>query len=106
MANNESLIQFKRGTLAKLQSLTSEQIEEGCFYLTQDTDQDSARLFIGRAFEEDGTTVNKVVPVNQGIIKVATTNDLKNDTVDGKFKPGDFAYVETGNILAIRSNNK
>jgi hypothetical protein len=93
------LIQFKRGTLAALQTkMTNKTGDDGCFYLTVDSGVDSSRLFVGRS---DGS----IVPVNQGIIKVNSVTALENNTVAGNFQPGDFAYVEDGNILAIRSNN-
>ena len=108
MADNFNLINFKRGSLADLQALNTaanrDKIEIGTFYLTIDegaSAPESARLFIGR--EVDGT--KKVVPVNQGIIKVDNVQALEQNSVAGNFQPGDFAYVENGNILAIRSNN-
>ena len=104
MADNFNLINFKRGTLAALQSLNTaanrSQIEEGTFYLTLEEGNnapESARLFIGRNI--DGT--KKIVPVNQGIITVADTTALNNLT--GNFQTRDFAYVESGNILAVKS---
>lgn len=109
MADNFNLIKFKRGSLANLQSLNTaanrDQIEIGAFYLTIDEGTnapESARLFIGR--EVDG--VKKVVPVNQGIIKVDTVEALENNSVAGNFQTGDFAYVESGNILAVRQQNR
>ncbi len=109
MPDNFNLIKFKRGTLANLQSLNTaanrDNIEIGAFYLTIDEGTnapESARLFIGR--EVDG--VKKVVPVNQGIIKVDTVEALENNSVAGNFQTGDFAYVESGNILAIRQQNR
>ena len=102
MADNFNLINFKRGTLASLQALTSAQIEEGTFYLTLEEGSgapESARLFIGRNI--DGT--KKVVPVNQGIVTVTNVEDL--NTLAGNFQAGDFAYVSNGNILAVRSRN-
>ena len=92
------LIKFKRGTLAKLQTLQG-QGEDGCFYLTIDAGVDSSRLYIGRS---DGS----IVPVNQGIVKAASVAALEANTVAGNFQAGDFAYVEEGNILAVRSGNK
>lgn len=109
MPDNFNLIKFKRGSLANLQSLNTaanrDQIEIGAFYLTIDEGAnapESARLFIGR--EVDG--VKKVVPVNQGIIKVDTVEALENNSVAGNFQTGDFAYVESGNILAVRQQNR
>lgn len=93
------LIKFKRGTLAALQAkMTAKTGEDGCFYLTIDNGIDSSRLFIGRS---DGS----IVPVNQGIVKAATVSQLEQNTLAGNFQAGDFAYVEEGNILAVRSGN-
>ena len=103
MANNPSdLIQFKRGTMAALETLiTNNSGIDGTFYLTVDDDaagstnnpSKSSRLFVGRA---DGS----IVPVNQGIITVSNLSDLTNN-VEGKWHAGDYAYVTNGNILAI-----
>lgn len=106
MADNFNLINFKRGTLAALQSLNTAanraNIEEGTFYLTLEEGNDapeSARLFIGRNI--GGT--KKIVPVNQGIVTVADRTALSS--LSGSFQPGDFAYITDGNILAVRSGN-
>lgn len=102
MANNPSdLIQFKRGTMANLETLINNKSGiDGTFYLTIDDDANdtnnpsrSSRLFVGRA---DGS----IVPVNQGIITVSSVNDLTNG-ITGKWHAGDYAYVTGSNILAI-----
>ncbi len=106
MANNPSnLIQFKRGTMDALETLiTNKSGIDGTFYLTVDDDvlggsnnpNKSSRLFVGRA---DGS----IVPVNQGIITVTNLSDLTNNPGESwnKWHAGDYAYVTTGNILAI-----
>lgn len=110
MADNFNLINFKRGTLADLQALNTaanrSKIEVGTFYLTIDEGSnapESTRLFIGREVPnpEGSGTIKKIVPVNQGIVKVNNVTALNENTVEGNFQPGDFAYVETGNIFAI-----
>lgn len=108
MANNPSdLIQFKRGTMANLETLiTNKGGIDGTFYLTIDDDATtdvnnpsrSSRLFVGRA---DGS----IVPVNQGIITVSTINDLTNN-INAKWHAGDYAYVTDSNILAIYDGQK
>lgn len=108
MPNTNSLIQFKRGTLTKLQQMmdptnaANANVEDGCFYLTVDTGIDSSRLFIGKV---EGNS-KKVVPVNQGIIRVTNVQALKDNTVQGNFQEGDFAYVDGANIFAIYTGNK
>lgn len=110
MADNFNLINFKRGTLADLQALNTaanrSKIEIGTFYLTIDEGSnapESTRLFIGREVPnpEGSGTIKKIVPVNQGIVKVSNVTSLNNNTVEGNFQAGDFAYVESGNIFAV-----
>lgn len=110
MADNFNLINFKRGTLADLQALNTaanrSKIEVGTFYLTIDEGSnapESTRLFIGREVPnpEGSGTIKKVVPVNQGIVKVDNVNALNTNTVEGNFQAGDFAYVAAGNIFAV-----
>ena len=86
-----NLINFKKGTMAKLKTLTSSQIEDGTFYLTIDDNTKTSRLFIGNGGE--------ALPVNHSIITVADTTALNNQT---QYQDGDFAYVTSGNILAVR----
>ncbi len=102
MANNPSnLIQFKRGSMAQLETLMNNKTGiDGTFYLTVDDDTSgsnnpskSSRLFVGRA---DGS----IVPVNQGIITVQNIGDL-TENITGKWHAGDYAYVLSDNILAI-----
>lgn len=90
-----NLVQFKRGSEASLATLISNKgALDGCFYLTLDstTVSKTSKLYIGRS---DGTAV----PVNQGIITVASTAELATQNVQA----GDFAYITAGNILAIYS---
>lgn len=101
MAETFNLINFKRGTLAALQSLNTaehrSEIEVGTFYLTIDSGVESARLFIGREVDN----IKKIVPVNQGIITVSSAEELTANT-----QSGDFAYITGGNILCVRSDGK
>ena len=106
-------VMFKQGTQADLQKYTYDysgngaaEAIEGCFYLTNDTH----RLYIGHNF---GTLVAgntktgvRAIPVNQGMVKiVGTVGELSNiDTTT--VSDGQFAYVSTGSILAIRSANQ
>lgn len=85
---NEKIL-FKQGTQEKLNSLNTSVV--GAFYLTNDTH----RLYIG----EDAA--KGPVPVNQGVLTVATINDLPA-TGDA----GQFYLVSDGNILCIYSQNK
>ena len=97
-----NLVNFKRGSQSALNSLKAQKKGvDGCFYLTLDiaSTSTSSRLYIGRA---DGD----IVPVNQGIITVATVNDLNSNVNNGNIQTGDFAYVTSGNILAVYSGNK
>lgn len=93
------MLQFKCGTQEALEayilgagqtatingkSVTGKAATDGTFYLTNDT----SRLYVGNG--------GKAVPVNQGVISVKTTDDLPSPG-----EPGQFYYVETGNILAV-----
>ena len=94
-----NLIKFKKGTLAGLETLkTNNQVEEGTFYLTIDEGKNTSRLFIGT----NGTTA---LPVNHSIITVATTTDLDSSSNTTPYQDGDFAYVTQGNILAVKKGN-
>ena len=88
-----NLINFKKGTTAGLATLKQQsKIEEGTFYLTIDNNMNTSRLFIG-------TGAQTALPVNHSIITVTDTTALNNTT---NYQDGDFAYVTTGNILAVR----
>ena len=90
-----NLINFKKGTLAGLNTLkTRNEIEEGTFYLTIDTNKDTSRLYIG-------TGANTALPVNSNITTVTNKEDLTSSHA-APFNDGDFAYVTNGNILAVK----
>lgn len=92
-----NLVNFKKGTLAGLESLkTNSGVEEGTFYLTIDDAKNTSRLFIG-------TGAKTALPVNSNIVVVTSVDDLTNAHATN-FNDGDFAYVTTGNILAVRYN--
>lgn len=92
-----NLINFKKGTLSGLNTLkTNSGVEEGTFYLTIDNNMNTSRLFIG-------TSATTALPVNSNITVVQTTDAL-TDAHAATFNDGDFAYVTTGNILAVRYN--
>lgn len=91
------LVRFKKGTLSDLNTLAAGSgVEEGTFYLTIDNNRNTSRLYIG-------TGVQSILPVNSNITVVSTTDDL-TDAHAATFYDGDFAYVTTGNILAVRYN--
>lgn len=100
-----NLINFKKGTLAGLNTLKQNSgIEEGTFYLTIDDNKQTSRLYIG-------TGVATALPVNSNIVVVSTTDDLEESTSTGYknpnlFNDGDFAYVTTGNILAVKQGSR
>ena len=100
-----NLINFKKGTLAGLNTLkTKNGIEEGTFYLTIDENKQTSRLYIG-------TGAATALPVNSNIITVSTTDDLEESTSSGYqnpnlFNDGDFAYVTNGNILAVKKDGR
>ena len=94
-----NLINFKKGTLTGLNSLKSNSgIEEGTFYLTIDENKQTSRLYIG-------TGATTALPVNSNITVVTKATDL-TDAHAANFNDGDFAYVTTGNILAVKYNKK
>ena len=94
-----NLINFKKGTLAGLETLkTNNGVQEGTFYLTIDSQKQTSRLFIG-------TAADTVLPVNSNISIVNTTADLEASGAATPFNDGDFAYVSTGNILAVKIGN-
>lgn len=88
---------FKYGKQSDLRSvMTERRVVPGTFYLTSDTN----RLYIGKS--ED-----LIAPVNEGVIKVATINDLPKDTSDKDTGIiGSFYYVEDGNILCVFDGKK
>ena len=93
-----NLINFKKGTLAGLNNLkTNSGIEEGTFYLTIDDAKQTSRLYIG-------TGATTALPVNSNITVVTNASDLTTAHATN-FNDGDFAYVTTGNILAVKYSN-
>lgn len=85
---------FLQGTQTKLNELMNNGgAKEGAFYLTNDTH----RLYIGRAVNG----VTKPVAVNEGVVTVATIDDLPTTGVN----VGEFYYVTKGNILCVWSGN-
>lgn len=95
---------FKLGTQAKVDALLKTpgtSVVEGSFYLTSDTH----RLYIGQK-ASDADANAQLFPVNEGVITVATVDDLP--TVSDTDKPvyaGRFYYVTNGNILCVYSGN-
>ena len=83
-------VKFLLGTQDNLEGYISgsKQAEHGAFYLTDDTH----RLYVG-------TKDKKVVPVNEGVIKVDSVDKLPSTNVH----PGEFYYAEAENILCIYS---
>lgn len=91
-----NLINFKKGTLAGLETLkTNSGVQEGTFYLTIDDQKQTSRLFIG-------TSTTTALPVNSNISIVQETSDLEAAGAATPFNDGDFAYVSNGNILAVK----
>lgn len=81
-----SNILFKRGAQATLNTLkTNNQGIDGAFYLTEDTH----RLYAGIG--------NKIVDLNKYITVVNTESELNTLNPQN----GDFAYIASGNILAV-----
>ena len=91
---------FKLGTQAKVDALLKTpgtSVVEGSFYLTSDTH----RLYIGQKATASDTNA-QLFPVNEGVITVATTEDLpKGSTADMSVYVGRFYYVTNGNILCV-----
>lgn len=91
---------FKLGTQAKVDALLKTpgtSVVEGSFYLTSDTH----RLYIGQkaTAEEENA---QLFPVNEGVITVATIEDLpKVSTADSSVYAGRFYYVTNDNILCV-----
>lgn len=88
-------ILFKQGTQEKFDSLKTS--IPGAFYLTTDTH----RLYIG---DDAG---KQPVPINQGLVKVATQDLLPTVEANDEARySGQFYLIENGNILCIRSQGK
>lgn len=89
MPSNPTNVSFKKGSQNALDALNT--YVEGAFYLTTDTD----RLYFAQSSSE-------LVELNQFVHKVTNYNALPNtDDV----RVGDFYYLDTENILAIRKAN-
>ena len=70
---------------------------EGAFYLTTDTQ----RLYIGRDITVNSTTKTIPIPVNQGILTVASVTALPTyNSVDPPHS-GEFYYASAENVLCI-----
>lgn len=96
-ATNYNNVGFKYGPQSGLRTvMTEKKVVPGTFYLTSDTN----RLYIGK-------TTELIAPINEGVIKVATVNDLPKDA-DSKDTGiiGSFYYVEDGNILCVFNGSK
>lgn len=92
----DSRVKFLLGTQANLEDYLvggngSKTAENGAFYLTSDTH----RLYVG-------TSSGRVVPVNEGVVTVATLSDLPKTNVHA----GEFYYVTGSNILCVYSGNE
>jgi len=91
-----NLINFKKGTLAGLNTLKQGNgVEEGTFYLTIDEAKQTSRLFIG-------TGQSTALPVNSDIHIYTTLSELEAANAATPFNDGDFAYVSNDNILAVK----
>jgi hypothetical protein len=92
---------FTLGPQSKVDELiaagTSAGAIEGTFYLTSDTN----RLYIGK---QD----TSLAPVNEGVITVATIDDLPifKDREEKTANAGRFYYVSTDNILCVYNGNE
>lgn len=93
---------FKLGTQAKVDELLKTPgtaVVEGSFYLTNDTH----RLYIGQKANSSDANA-QLFAVNEGVITVATINDLPNVSTDnGSVYAGRFYYVTAGNILCVHN---
>lgn len=84
-------VAFKLGLQANLDTIaTNSTAVNGTFYLTSDTH----RLYVG---DKEGN----VCPVNEGVITVASINNLPATGV-----PGQFYYVTAENILCVYNGQK
>lgn len=93
---------FKLGTQAKVDELLKAPgtaVVEGSFYLTNDTH----RLYIGQKASSSDANA-QLFAVNEGVITVATINDLPKVSEDnGSVYAGRFYYVTAGNILCVHN---
>jgi hypothetical protein len=85
---------FKRGLQASLESLAT--IEDGVFYLTQDTN----RLYIGKANNEK-QLLNQTVNIVSTTAELANISSTWTTTAVKADHNHDFFYIENDNILAV-----
>jgi hypothetical protein len=88
---NTSQVQFLHGTETSLQGLrdNASNIKPGAFYVTSDTN----RMYLG--IQEN--SVNKIVPLNQGVITVAAVANLPTTGIE----VGYFYYAAKENVLCV-----
>lgn len=93
---NTSQVQFLHGTEASLKTLRSNvsNIKPGAFYVTSDTN----RMYLG--VQEN--SVNKIVPLNQGVITVAAVANLPTTGIE----VGYFYYATEENVLCVYNGSK
>lgn len=94
MTNNVGFLYGSQSNLNALLNNGTGKVQAGAFYLTNDTH----RMYFGK----DSDTI---VPLNQGVITIASINDLPSVANEAD-KTGAFYYVTEGNILCVRSNGK
>ena len=89
-------VQFLHGTESSLQNLrdNASSIKPGAFYVTSDTN----RMYLG--VQEN--SVNKIVPLNQGVITVAAVANLPTTNIEA----GYFYYATTENVLCVYNGQK
>ena len=91
MALTDKQVLFKRGLQASLDAIKKNaQGTPGTFYFAED----SHRLYMGVAG-------GQVVPVNDGVIKVANVDSLPTTGVHGTVEYGTFYYAIAENILCV-----
>lgn len=92
--NDNSNVRFLLGTQADLEGYITgkKSATNGTFYLTKDTH----RLYIG-------DSEHKAVPVNEGVITVASVENLPvyNSTTGAGPHPGEFYYATAENVLCV-----
>ena len=93
---NTSQVQFLHGTEANLKTLRNNvsNIKPGAFYVTSDTN----RMYLG--VQEN--SVNKIVPLNQGVITVAAVANLPTTGIE----VGYFYYATEENVLCVYNGSK
>lgn len=97
-------VKFLQGTSANLAKyLTTattgaQNAIEGAFYLTTDTN----RLYIGK---DIGSGSIRAVPVNQGVVTVASVSALPVPNSSDEFAHGQFYYAQAENVLCVLSGD-